>query len=93
MDFLETKGAHRNASEYHLNHCQMEKGGSNTHPRPLPAALFQHVVLITILWQYFPDDEPLEALNDKTDVEQVVYYYLDYLLKQSDSPTRRTDHN
>ncbi len=36
---------HRNASEYHLNHCHMEKGESITHPRPLPAALFQHIVL------------------------------------------------
>ncbi len=23
-----------NASEYHLNHCHMEKGGSKTQPRP-----------------------------------------------------------
>ncbi len=32
-------------SEYHLNYCHMEKGGSKTNPRRPPAALFQHIVL------------------------------------------------
>ena len=45
MGFLETKRVDSNASEYHLNHCHMEKGESKTQPRPLPAALFQHIVL------------------------------------------------
>ncbi len=49
MDFFETKQVYRNASDYHLNHCHMEKGGSNTHPRPLQAALFQHIMLISSL--------------------------------------------
>ncbi len=49
MGFLETERAYRNASEYHLNHCHMEKGRSKTHPRPLPAALFQHIVLSYII--------------------------------------------
>ncbi len=43
--FLKTKRADRNASEYHLNHCHMEKGLSKTHSRLLPAAMFQHIVL------------------------------------------------
>ena len=41
-----SKRVDRNASEHHLNHCHMEKGGSKTHPRPLPAALFQHIVVM-----------------------------------------------
>ncbi len=45
MGILETKRTDSNASEYHLNHCHMEKGGSKYQPRPLPAALFQHIVL------------------------------------------------
>ena len=45
LDILETKRADRNASEYHLIYCHMEKGRSNTHPRPLLAALFLHRVL------------------------------------------------
>ena len=44
MDFLETKRADRHAFEYHLNHCHMEKGRSKTHPKLLPAALFQQIV-------------------------------------------------
>ena len=35
----------------------------------------------------------IKLIYSKADVEQVVYYYLDYLIKQSDSPARRTDHN
>ncbi len=31
---VETKPADRDASEYHLNHCDTEKGGSKTDPNP-----------------------------------------------------------
>ncbi len=47
MSILETKRTDSNTSENHLNYCHMEKGGSKYQPRPLPAALFQHIVLIS----------------------------------------------
>ena len=34
-----------NSSEYHLNQCYWEKGGSNIPPQTPSAALFQHMVL------------------------------------------------
>ncbi len=34
MDFLETKPANQDASEYHPNQCHIEGGGSTTHPEP-----------------------------------------------------------
>ncbi len=49
MSILETKRMDSNASEYDLNHCHMEKGGSKYQPRPRQAALFQHIVL-TVQW-------------------------------------------
>ncbi len=45
MDFSETKQADRDASEYHPNHCHMDRGGSNTHPIHAPADSCQHPVL------------------------------------------------
>ncbi len=51
MGILETKRTESNASEYHLNHCHMEK----YQPRPLPAALFQHIVLIESAQHSRPD--------------------------------------
>ena len=37
--------ADRDASEYHPNHCHMDRGGSNTHPIHAPADSCQHPVL------------------------------------------------
>ncbi len=50
MNFLETKRAHRDASEYHPNHSHMERGGSKTHPIGPPAASCQHPVLKTTVY-------------------------------------------
>ena len=52
-------------SEYHLNHCHLEKGGSKTHPRPFPAALFQHIVLTTAISRY-PDFKKLMSSTWRT---------------------------
>ncbi len=46
LHFLETEQAERNASQYYLNHCHMERGGCKTHPQPLSAASCWHPMLI-----------------------------------------------
>ena len=54
MDFSETKQADRDASEYHLNHCHTDRGGSKTHPIHWPADSCQHTVLtISLQHVYF----------------------------------------
>ena len=51
MDFFEIKRADRNASEYHVIHYHMEKGGSKTHPRHISAHSVKLKWKLTI--QYF----------------------------------------
>ena len=44
--FLKTsKQEDSDASEYHPNHCHMERGGSETHPKRPSAPSSQHPVL------------------------------------------------
>ena len=40
-----SKRVDRHTSEYHHNHCHMEKEASKTHPIPVPAGSNQHRVL------------------------------------------------
>ncbi len=66
-------------SEYDLNYCHMEKGGSKTHPRRPPAALIQHIVLtyyLVLVW-WSPDIQSLVIrLCNLASIQTVVDMYI-----------------